>query len=339
MDKPTLKIIAKELGISPSTVSKALNNYPDVGEKTKQKVLELAASLKFIPNSVAQSLRQQESKLIGFITPNAVHYFFSNVLYGVIQTAQASGYSVIVLCSEDKMEYEKEQLEILMNKKVDGILLSLTDHTTTYDHINKVVSRKMPLVLYDKISKFVHCSKVTINDRKIAHDATQYLIDRGCKRIAHIRGALNSITIIDRYLGYKKALKENGLAADESIIYECIEPTIEEGRKIAEVMLREEKKIDGVLAFTDSLAIGVIMRLNELGVRIPEEVSVIGFSNSVQTRVVSPSLTTIDQHGFDMGKKAVEILLKEIKAAKKKERIKFENIDVPTEMIIRNSTR
>lgn len=339
MDKPTLKIIAKELGISPSTVSKALNNYPDVGEKTKQKVLDLAASMKFIPNSVAQSLRQQESKLIGFITPNAVHYFFSNVLNGVIHTAQASGYSVIVLCSEDKVAFEKEQLEILMNKKVDGILLSLTDHTTSYEHINKVVSRKMPLVLYDKISKFVTCSKVTINDRKIAHDATKYLIESGCKRVAHIRGALNSITIIDRYLGYKKALKENGLEADESIVYECSEPTIEEGRRIAEVMLREEKKIDGVLAFTDALAIGVILRLNELGVKIPEEVSVIGFSNSIQTRVVSPSLTTIDQHGFDMGKKAVETLIKEIKAIKRKEPIKFEAIDIPTEMIIRNSTR
>lgn len=339
MDKPTLKIIAKELGISPSTVSKALNNYPDVGEKTKQKVLELAASLKFIPNSVAQSLRQQESKLIGFITPNAVHYFFSNVLNGVIHTAQACGYSVIVLCSEDKVEFEKEQLEILMNKKVDGILLSLTDHTTSYEHINKVVSRKMPLVLYDKISKFVNCSKVTINDRKIAYDATKYLIDSGCKRIAHIRGPLNSITIIDRYLGYKKAIKENRMEADESIIYECSEPSIEEGGRIAEVMLREEKKIDGVLAFTDALAIGVILRLNELGVKIPEEVSVIGFSNSVQTRVVSPSLTTIDQHGFDMGKKAVEVLLKEIKATKKKEPVKYQNIDVPTEMIIRNSTR
>jgi LacI family transcriptional regulator len=339
MDKPTLKIIAKELGISPSTVSKALNNYPDVGEKTKQKVLELAASLKFIPNSVAQSLRQQESKLIGFITPNAVHYFFSNVLNGVIHTAQACGYSVIVLCSEDKVEFEKEQLEILMNKKVDGILLSLTDHTTSYEHINKVVSRKMPLVLYDKISKFVNCSKVTINDRKIAYDATKYLIDSGCKRIAHIRGPLNSITIIDRYLGYKKAIKENRMEADESIIYECSEPSIEEGGRIAEVMLKEEKKIDGVLAFTDALAIGVILRLNELGVKIPEEVSVIGFSNSVQTRVVSPSLTTIDQHGFDMGKKAVEVLLKEIKATKKKEPVKYQNIDVPTEMIIRNSTR
>lgn len=338
MDKPTLKLIAKELGISPSTVSKALNNYPDVGEKTRQRVQELAASRKFVPNSVAQSLRQQESKLIGFITPNAVHYFFSNVLNGVIHTAQASGYSVIVLCSEDKIEFEKEQLEILMNKRVDGILLSLTDHTTTYDHINKVVARKMPLVLYDKISKFVNCSKVTINDRKIAHDATQYLINKGCKRIAHIRGALNSITIIDRYLGYKKALKENGIEADESIVYECSEPTIEEGKRIADLMLKEKIKIDGVLAFTDSLAIGVILRLNELGVKIPEEISVIGFSNSVQTRVVSPSLTTIDQHGFDMGKKAVETLLKEIRARKKKEPVKFENIDVPTEMIIRNST-
>jgi len=339
MDKPTLKLIAKELGISPSTVSKALNNYPDVGENTRQKVQELAASRKFVPNSVAQSLRQQASKLIGFITPNAVHYFFSNVLYGMIQTAQASGYSVIVLCSEDKIEFEKEQLEILMNKNVDGIMLSLTDHTTTYDHINKVVDRKMPLVLYDKISKFVNCSKVTINDRKIAYDATRYLIERGCKRIAHIRGALNSITIIDRYLGYKKAIKESGLEADETIIYESREPTIEEGIRIADLFVREKKNIDGVLAFTDSLAIGVILRLNELGVKIPDEVSVIGFSNSVQTLVVSPSLTTIDQHGFDMGKKAVETLLKEIRARKKKEAVKFENVDVPTEMVIRKSTR
>jgi len=210
MAKVTLKKIAEALAISPATVSKALKDYPDISESTKRKVRELAEILDYKPNSVAQSLRNQESKIIGLIIPQIVHHFFSNIINGVIQAAAKRGYMVITLQSNESYDLEKAQIQRLIEKNVDGILISLSDTTVHHKHISQIIDYGVPIVLYDKISKLVHCSKVIIDDRKAACNATQYLIDTGCKKIAHIRGPMAPQTTIDRFLGYKKALELNG---------------------------------------------------------------------------------------------------------------------------------
>jgi len=208
MKETTLKEIAETLGISITTVSKALKNYPDVSEKTRKAVIALAEELNYTPNSFAVNLRTKESKTIGLIIPEVVHHFFSNVINGIIAEAEKKGYLVIILQSNESLELEKKQVALLINKRVDGIIMSLSNESNNDFHIKEILRKEIPFVQFDKISKLIPSSKVIINDQKAAMEAVQHLIDKGCKKIAHIRGPENPQNAIDRFIGYKKALKK-----------------------------------------------------------------------------------------------------------------------------------
>jgi len=338
--KITLQQIAERLGISTATVSKALKDYPDISDKTKSEVKKLAQKLKYKPNSFAQSLRNQESKIIGLITPQIVHHFFANIILGVIKAAEEKGYLVIILQSDELYENEKRQIDLLLDKNVDGILLSLAEDTVNFEHINEIIKHGTPVVLYDKISKLIRCHKVVINDRKAAFDATKYLIDSGCKRIAHIRGSLKPQTTIDRFLGYKNALESNGLVYDKSIVFEAEHLSYENGKDIGDEIFLDHEDIDGIFAFTDLLAAGVMVRLKELGKRIPEDISIIGFSNWFLTQITTPKLSTIDQPGYEMGEEVFKLLYEEIMTNKvNRSLVEYRTIEIPTKVIIRESTK
>lgn len=339
MSNVTLKKIAETLGLSTATVSKALKDYSDISPKTKQKVKELADSLNYKPNSFAQSLRYQESKIIGLIIPQIVHHFFSNIILGVTKTAEKNGYLVITLQSDESYKIEKEQIDHLLNRNVDGILISLADNTVNYKHIREIRKVGVPVVLYDKISKSIDCHKVVIDDQKAAFDATKHLIETGCKRIAHVRGPLKPQTTIDRFIGYKSALKAHNIPYDSSIVFETDHLTFEDGKKIADEIARNHRDIDGIFAFTDLLATGLLVGLKEYGMKIPEDFSIIGFSNWFLTTITSPTLSTVDQPGFQMGEEAFKLLLEEINDIKKGIPIKYKTIEVPTKVILRNSTK
>ena len=339
MPKVTLKKIAATLGISPATVSKALKDYPDISEATKSKVKSLAESLNYIPNSIAQSLRNQESKVIGLIIPKIVHHFFSNIIDGVIDAARKNGYLVITLESHESYELEKDQIKLLIEKNVDGILLSLSDKTVKYKHINYIVDQGIPIVLYDKISKSVNCSKVIINDKEASFNATQYLIDTGCKRIAHIRGPLKPQTTIDRFMGYKKALEVNNIPFDKNLIYISDNLSFEEGYDLASQIINDHDDVDAIFTFTDLLASGALVRLNELEISVPDQISIMGFSNWFLSKITSPSLSTVDQPGFEMGKKAFMLLYNDLKLIRKGEEIVPQIVEIPTKVIPRNSTK
>jgi LacI family transcriptional regulator len=339
MPKITLKKLAEILGISPATVSKALKNYPDINENTKKRVNELAKSLNYQPNSLAQGLRNNESKIIGLVVPEIVHHFFSNIISGVIKAAEKRGYLVIILQSNESFEQEKSHLKKLMDKNVDGILLSLSDNTTEHRHIKQVIDRGIPVVMYDKISKLISASKVIIDDQKAAYNATQYLIDTGCKRIAHIRGDLKPQTTIDRFIGYKKALAKNNIAFDPSLVYNCKGLTFNEGFKIAKKIINDHNDVDGVFAFTDLVATGVLKRFSELNVHVPNQVSVMGFSDWFLTKITTPTLSTVHQPGYEMGQEAFEVLYRDICTLKKGGKIIPEIIEIPTYIVPRNSTK
>lgn len=339
MSKVTLKKIAETLGLSIATVSKALKDYSDISPKTKLKVKELADTLNYKPNSFAQSLRNQESKIIGLIIPQIVHHFFANIILGVIKTAEKNGYLVITLQSDESYRIEKKQIELLLNRNVDGILISLAENTVNYNHIIEIIQAGVPVVLYDKISKSIDGHKVVIDDQKAAFNATKHLIDCGCKRIAHVRGALKPQTTIDRFIGYKNALKSNKIAFDSSIVFETEHLTFEDGRKIADEIAMNHRDIDGVFAFSDLLATGVLVGLKEYGIKIPEDVSIIGFSNWFLTTITSPTLSTVDQPGFQMGEEAFKLLLEEINDIKKGNKPKYKTLEIPTKVIIRDSTK
>lgn len=333
--------IAEKLNISVSTVSKALKDYPDVSDKTKGLVKELAKTLNYQPNAFAVNLRTKESKTIGLIIPAIVHHFFSNVIKGILAQAEKKGYLVIILQSNESYELEKKQINLLLRQRVDGILISIANTTRNFTHLSDVITQGKPLVMFDKIAKILECSKVVIDDRKAAKDATQHLIDTGCKRIAHFRGPLLSQNSIDRFLGYKEALEENNFIYDSSLVYicECGDSSFEEGKFNAKKLLQDHNDVDGVFINTDLVAIGALTAFAEMGIKVPDDISIVGFSNWFMSSVISPSLTTINQPGFEMGKAAFKQLYKELKQRKKSKTVVYEKIILDTALVKRDSTK
>ncbi len=339
MKPTTLKEIAEILGISITTVSKALKDYPDVSKKTKALVKELAVTMNYRPNSFAVNLRTKESKTIGLIIPEIVHHFFSSVIKGIISQAEKKGYLVIILQSDESYDLEKKQMELLLNKNVDGLLVSLANATADFKHLTDFMEQGKPLVLFDKVAKIVNCSKIIIDDRKAAETATQHLIDTGCKRIAHFRGPLLPQNSIDRFLGYRKALRDNNMEYDPSLVYICSDMSYEEGGDYAAQLMKEHPDVDGIFINTDLVAIGALTTLKKMGIQIPEQVSIVGFSNWFMSQAISPSLTTIDQPGFAMGQMAFKRLYKEMLAIKAKKPVTFKIKTLVTSLVKRESTR
>lgn len=336
--EPTLKYIAEKLNISTTTVSKALKGYKDVNTNTREKVLELAKELNYKPNSFAVNFRTNESKTIGIIIPEIVHHFFSNVINGIIAEAEKQDYLVIILQSNESKEMEKRQVELLMNKRVDGIIISLSNESNDDDHLKTILDRNIPLVLIDKISKLIDCSKVIIDDRKAAFEAVNHLVEVGCKKIAHIRGPENPQNAIDRYMGYKTAIEKNGLIFEKSLIYTCTKVSFDEGYNFAKKIITEHPDVDGIFCITDLVAFGVLNYLNEIKVKVPNQIAVIGFSNWFMSEVISPKLSTIEQPGYEMGKEAFLLLKEEINSLKNNENRISKSVVLPTKLIVREST-
>lgn len=334
----TLKQIAETLGISITTVSKALKNYPDVSPKTRKAVLDLAQSLSYTPNSFAVNLRTKESRTIGLIIPEVVHHFFSNVINGIIDEAEKNGYLVIILQSNESLELEKKQVELLINKRVDGIIMSLSNESNDDEHLKEILRKEVPFVMFDKISKLIPCSKVIINDQKAAFNAVEHLIQKGCRKIAHIRGPVNPQNAIDRFLGYKKALDKNNIPFDSKLVYTCKNVTFDEGVEFAKRIAAEHPDVDGIFVITDLVAVGVLAHFNEVGINIPEQVKVIGFSNWFMSQVITPKLSTVDQPSFEMGVHSFKLLLEEINTKKELHSFQPRTIELETEIIEREST-
>ncbi len=338
MKETTLKQIAETLGISITTVSKALKNYSDVSPKTKQAVLELANSLQYTPNSFAVNLRTKESKTIGLIIPEVVHHFFSNVINGIIAEAEKNGYLVIILQSNESLELEKKQVELLINKRVDGIIVSLSNESNHDEHLKDILRRGIPFVQFDKISKLIPSSKVIINDQKAAFDAVEHLIFKGCKKIVHIRGPVNPQNAIDRFIGYKRALEKYNIPFDSSLVYTCKNVTFEEGKEFAQQIATTQPEVDGLFVITDLVAVGVLAYFNEAQIKVPQQIKVIGFSNWFMSQVITPKLSTVDQPSYEMGVASFNLLLQEMNC--KKDMVKFEpqTIELTTQIIEREST-
>ena len=339
MKEITLKEIANTLGISITTVSKALKNYPDVSEKTKKAVLDLAKDLHYTPNSFAVNLRTKESKTIGLIIPEVMHHFFSNVINEIIDEAEKNGYLVIILQSNESIELERKQVELLINKRVDGIIMSLSNESNFDEHIKEIINRNIPFVMFDKISKLANCSKVLIDDQKAAMSATQHLIDKGCRKIVHIRGPLNPQNAIDRYIGYKKTLDKNQIPYDPTLVYTCENVTFQEGLDFAKQIIEEHPDVDGVFAVTDLVAVGVLSYFNDHQVKVPQQVAVIGFSNWFMSQVLTPKLSTIDQPSHEMGVASFNLLLEEMHAHKENIPFTPKTIILETSVIERDSSK
>lgn len=333
-----LKDLAFDLGVSVTTVSKALNDYPDVSVATKKKIREHAQKLGFIPNSIAASLRTQESMILGIVVSNINNYFFSTVLQGLIMAAESAGYLVMVLSSEESYDKEKKHIDRLLHQKVDGIFISLAESTYEITHLETVMASETILIQFDKISKLVPSSKVIVDDRQAAFEATQHLILSGKKQIVHLRGPLLPQVSIDRFLGYKEALRKYKIPFEPKLVITCPKGHDSEGYHAMAELDEKGLAFDGVFAHADLVAVGAIRYLKEKKRIIPSEVAVVGFSNWLISSKITPSLSTIDQPGQRMGRTLFEQFQKQQKQKKEGATQTVQTHILPTTLIRRESS-
>jgi LacI family transcriptional regulator len=309
----TIKDIARELNISPSTVSRALKDHPDISKETKQAVAALAQKLDYLPNSVALSLRKSKTNTIGVIVPQIVHHFFSSAISGVEDIAYKKGYNVIICQSNESYEREVKDTMALFASRVDGLLVSLSSETKEYDHFRTLHRKGVPLVFFDRTCDELDTSMVMVDDFDGAYQATEHLIQIGCKRIAHLAGPENLSITRKRLGGYIKALEKYNIPIDPSLIVPS-GLTIETGYKGAKYLLDypKEKLPDAIFAVSDPVAIGSLNAIKERGLKVPEDIAIVGFSDEPVTSMIEPALSTIAQPGFEMGQTAVRLFFEQI---------------------------
>ncbi|MEN3323344.1 LacI family DNA-binding transcriptional regulator [Mariniflexile soesokkakense] len=331
----TLKKLAKILNVSVSTVSRALNDHPDISTETKDSVKKLAQSMNYVPNIFAKGFRKSKSNILGVLVPNITHYFHSTILKGILEEASLRGYRVIISESNNDVLKQTEMLNTLTQFGVDGILASLTKMTKNVDSILPVFN-KLPIILFDKVSNKVPCTQIITNDEEAAFNVVEHLINIGKKRIAIIKEREFSYNSEKRYTGYLKALKEHNIEVDEKIIISVDDISQQQGKRMTNLLLSLKNRPDAIFAITDYAAIGVIQTLKKFNIKIPEEIAVVGFSNNLNSTIIEPSLTTVDQPGETLGKTAVKYLIEEIESDT--DIVMHKTIEIKGSLIIREST-
>jgi len=331
----TIHDIAKALNISASTVSRALKDNPLISEATRNKIKKAASEMGYRPNILAANFRTRRTNTIGIIVPLINRHFFSSVISGIEDVAYRQGFAVTISQSNDNFEKESKIAQTLFTNRIDGLILSIGMNTTSYEHLKLFSERNIPLVFFDRVVDDIDAHKIIVDDFEGAYKATKHLIDQGRKRIAMIGGPLNLKIYQNRQNGYLKALNDASLLHDESsIIHNSL--TREEGNKAVERLLNNKTLPDAIFCANDTTALSAVITLREQNIKVPDDIAIVGFSNEPFSEVVTPSISTIKQPGFEMGQKAAELLVKQIN--QKSGPIKFETIKMPTELIVRESS-
>jgi LacI family transcriptional regulator len=330
----TIKDIARALNISPSTVSRALKNHPDISQDTKDLVNKYAKDFNYKPNTLALSLRMSKNNTIGVIIPEIVHYFFSSILSGIEQVANAEGYNVIICQSDENYEKEVRNTKALVATRVSGVLASLAKHTTNYDHFQDIIDSDIPLVFFDRICIGLNTDRVVVDDYAGAFTAVEYLIQTGCKRIAFYSSPFHLEISKNRKNGYMDALRKYNLPVDETLIRVC--DTREEAIIITPEILDRPNRPDGFFAINDHCAAGILYAAKLAKLRVPKDVAIMGFSDGELAKACDPMLSTVEQHGFEIGKHAAKLLIDKINGETQGQ---YSNKIVKTNLIIRGTTK
>lgn len=329
----TIKDIAEQLGISPSTVSRALKNHPEISEETKRAVNELAKKLNYEPNAIALSLQSSKSNIIGLIIPEIVHYFFAQVISGIEDVAYDAGYHVMICQSNESYIREVKNIQTLVSSRIEGLLVSLSKETRDFSHFRNLSKKNIPVVFFDRICEELETDHVVVNDYKGAYEAVEHLINQGCKRIAHLAMTQDLLIGRNRYNGYVDALKDNKLKIDERLIVRC--DTHKAACLVTKRLIYELHPPDGIFAVNDLTAIGALQTIKENGLRIPEDIKVVGFSNGIYSTMTDPPITTVEQFGYQMGQKAARMVLDRILS---RENYPPRIEEIETQLIVREST-
>lgn len=333
----TLKDIAKELNVSVSTVSKALNGSKEISTKTKEKIQAFAKFYHYKPNALALKLRNQKTMIIGVIIPEIVHHFFTRVISGIENEVSKHGYNLMICLSNESYNKEVLNLNVLTNGSVDGIIMSIAKETLEeqkYEHLNEILDQNIPLVLFDRAPKNITCDKVIANDVEGGFYATNYFLKEGANNIAIITTNDDIIVGFYRKLGYLKALKERQIKVNKNLIIQIKEEEAIESQ-IEKLFNNPNQFPDAIFAVNEVYAATAIKIIRKKQLQIPQDIAVIGFTDGLISQFSEPSLTTVDQHGYTMGQKAAKLLLERIKNPKKQ----YQEEVIKTNLIIRNSTK
>lgn len=336
-EKATLKQIARELGVSVSTVSKALNDSPEISDVTKTKVQEFAKLKNYKPNVMALNLKNRNTKTIGVVLPNILNSFFAKVFTGIERVAEEKGYHIITCISNESLKKEIHAMNVLTNGTIDGFILSISEQSQKeerFDHFTDCINDGIPIVMFDRVTDKVRCDKVIVDDYDSALEATEHLLNTGCKKIALLSTIHNLSVGKLRANGYYKALENHQIALDEDVV---ILKDSDAGFDDELINLLENQAIDGIFALDEYAAVTSLKLALKKGYKIPEELSIIGFADGVWSRRMTPSLSTVSQHGPEIGEAAARLLIERLES--KEEEMPYRTTVVKTELRQRDSTK
>lgn len=335
----TIIDIARQLNISKSTVSRALTGHPNVKEPTRKAVLELAASMEYQRNSLALGFSKHITNTIGIMVPEFMSTYFPSVIVGVQDVMQAAGYNVVICQQNESYESEVSNMKLLLSYRVDGIIVSHTKETRNFDHFTLAQRRGVPLVFFNRVPDDMNVPNVVVNDYEAAFQAVEHLIAIGRKRIAHLAGPESLVNTRLRRQGYLDALKKHGIPYNPDLML-SYDLTTEKVKIYMKHFLDLATPPDALFAINDPTAIAAMEVVKAKGLRIPEDIAIVGFSNDFSAQLVYPGLTTVAQPTADIGRTAAEMLLLELKAKVKNDYTikKAPTVLLPTKLIIREST-
>lgn len=336
MKKITLKEIAQHFSVSVSTVSKAINDSHEISEELKLKIQKFAKENKYRPNKVALSLLQRKTKTIGVVVPNILNYFFTQVFSGIEKIANEHGYNLLSCISDESYDKEVATLEFLGGGTVDGLIVSMAEETQfkrELGHFQHILDEQVPLVMFDRVADDILCDKVIVDDFEAGYKTTKYLLNLGCKAVAVVTGIDHSSVGGLRVEGYKKALEEAGIPYDDKLILRIGK---NDDLEILITFLLNYNSMDGIMALDEITAVEVLKLIKEKGYRVPEDISVVGFTNGTLSRYVTPALTAVSQHGTYIGETAAKILIDRIEGRAPQD---CTTKVIKTSLIVRDSTK
>jgi LacI family transcriptional regulator len=331
----TIYDVARALNISPSTVSRALNDHPLIRKDTKRKIRHTAHEMGYQRNKFASNLRQKRTNTLGVVVPRLNSYFMATVIAGMEKITNQQDYNLIISQSQELLKSEVSGVLTLYNSRVDGLLASLSNETKNLDHFNILFKKGIPVVFFDRVVDCPGCTSIVIDNYKAGYEATTHLIQKGCKRIIHIGGSLIRNVYADRYRGYKQALLDNGLVPDDDLVM-ISELSDHAGADFLPRIKNLQLPSDGIFAANDTSAVSVICELKKAGIRVPEDIAVVGFNNDPISRVIEPNLTTVHYPGMEMGEIAALTIINKLN---NKQTTNLSTIVLEHSLIIRESSQ
>jgi len=331
----TIKDIAKKLGLSTSTVSRAITGSSEISAKTKEAVLETARSLDYQPNTLAQSLKKKHTNIFGVVIPETINRFFSRAIAGIQDVAFKNGYNIMSCQSNETTSLEQKNTQALINARVDGLIVSVASETQNFSHFEKLIDKGIPIVFFDRVVDGIDAPKVLIDNYEAAFKATSHLIQMGCKRIARINGPTHLNNAYWRLKGYIDALQHHNLPIDDDLIILTSYNRRDDAENMVKHLLGLSQPPDGIFAINDECAMQLIHILHKKGYRVPDDIAFVGFNNDVFSPYIIPPLTTIDVPAFKLGQISARILLE----MQNDEELLPEKRIVPSRLVIRESSQ